>query len=112
MARLAIDMLRASLGAFDAYDLERAISIVKEDDELDNEFQSATRRLTTYVMEDPRNMGHAMNVLMVVKALERIGDHAKNIAEYVVFQVKGRDVRHVSTANLEQATFTEFESKG
>jgi len=101
MCRIACDMLRAALDAFDTMDMQRAIEIAKEDDELDNEFQSATRRLTTYVMEDSRNMGHAINVLLVIKALERIGDHAKNIAEYVVFLVKGKDVRHVAPQAIE-----------
>ncbi|MEA3411788.1 MAG: phosphate signaling complex protein PhoU [Pseudomonadota bacterium] len=101
MCGIACDMLRAALDAFDTMNMQRAVEIAKEDDELDNEFQSATRRLTTYVMEDSRNMGHAMNVLLVVKALERIGDHAKNIAEYVVFLVKGKDVRHVAPEAIE-----------
>ncbi|MCG6867692.1 MAG: phosphate signaling complex protein PhoU [Gammaproteobacteria bacterium] len=107
MCGIATEMLRSALDAFDTMDMERAIEIAKEDDELDNEFQSATRRLTTYVMEDSRNMGHAMNILLVVKALERIGDHAKNIAEYVVFLVKGRDVRHVASDRIEAESLRE-----
>jgi len=107
MRGIATEMLYSALDAFDTMDMKRAIEIAKEDDELDNEFQSATRRLTTYVMEDSRNMGHAMNILLVVKALERIGDHAKNIAEYVVFLVKGRDVRHVASNRIEAESLRE-----
>lgn len=100
MAEIARTMLRRSLDAFDRMDLESAVGLAQEDEELDNEFQSAMRRLATFVMEDSRNVGHALNVVFIIKALERIGDHAKNISEYVVFQVKGKDVRHVSASRL------------
>ena len=70
-------------------------------DELDSEFQAALRRLSTYTMEDARNVGHTINVTFIVKSLERIGDHAKNITEYVVFLVKGKDVRHVSPGSID-----------
>ena len=58
------------------------------------EFQSALRRLATYIMEDARNVGHAINTVLLVKALERIGDHARNLAEYVIYLVQGDDIRH------------------
>ncbi|HQC73567.1 MAG TPA: PhoU domain-containing protein, partial [Candidatus Competibacteraceae bacterium] len=73
------------------------------DDELDQEFQSALRQLITYMMEDPRTIGHAINVIFIIKALERIGDHSKNIAEYIIYLVKGKDVRHVKTEDLSSA---------
>nr|HMQ14145.1 PhoU domain-containing protein [Candidatus Competibacter phosphatis] len=63
--------------------------------------------LITYMMEDPRTIGHAINVLFIIKALERIGDHAKNIAEYIIYLVKGKDVRHVSMDTLEKDALAE-----
>jgi phosphate transport system protein len=95
MAKLATDMLHGCLDALARLDVEKAVNVAN-DDELDQEFQSALRRLITYMMEDPRTIGHAISVLFIIKALERIGDHAKNIAEYIIYLVKGKDVRHVS----------------
>jgi phosphate transport system regulatory protein PhoU len=100
MSKLAESMLRASLDAFDRLDLEKAVELYQGDAELDAEFQSALRRLVTFILEDARTVGHAMNVLFIIKALERVGDHAKNIAEQVIYLVKGKDVRHVSPATL------------
>ncbi|HPE72553.1 MAG TPA: phosphate signaling complex protein PhoU, partial [Candidatus Competibacter sp.] len=96
MAKLATDMLHGCLDALARVDVEMAVNVARGDDNLDQEFQSALRRLITYMMEDPRTIGHAINVLFIIKALERIGDHAKNIAEYIIYLVKGKDVRHVS----------------
>ena len=96
MAKLAQDMLHGCLDALARLDVEKAVEVAQGDDELDQEFQSALRRLITYMMEDPRTIGHAINVIFIVKALERIGDHSKNIAEYIIYLVKGKDVRHVS----------------
>ncbi len=100
MSKLAQLMLRESLDAFDRLDLDKAVEIVQGDDELDDEFQSSMRRLATYVMEDSRNMGHAINSTLVIKALERIGDHATSIAEQTIYQVKGKDVRHLSPEKI------------
>jgi phosphate transport system protein len=94
MAGLATRMLGDVLRAFDEMDVEAAFRVAAGDAELDREFSAASRRLSTYVMEDPRQLGHTINALTVVKALERIGDHAKNIAEHIVFLVTGQDVRH------------------
>ncbi len=102
MAKLAADMLHACLDALARLDVEMAVDVARGDDNLDQEFQSALRRLITYMMEDPRTIGHAINVLFIIKALERIGDHAKNIAEYIIYLVKGKDVRHVSMDVLEK----------
>ena len=107
MGNLAKGMMRESLDAFDQMNVDRAVALVQEDEELDNEFQSAMRRLSTFVLEDSRNLGHILNVVFVIKALERIGDHAKNIAEYIVFQTKGKDVRHVSPSKLSKQTYEE-----
>jgi len=101
-AKLAVEMLRGSLDALARLDVEKALTVAKRDSELDREFQSAVRYLVTYMMEDVRTIGHAINVIFMIKALERIGDHAKNIAEYVIYLVKGTDIRHVSVNDIEQ----------
>lgn len=102
MSRLAVNMLHGCLDALARLDVEKAVEVAKGDDELDQEFQSALRRLITYMMEDQRTIGHAINVLFIIKALERIGDHSKNIAEYIIYLVKGKDVRHVKMDILVQ----------
>jgi phosphate transport system protein len=94
MGKLAMSMLSESLEILDKLDAARAEEMVKGHGELDAEFQSSLRRLTTFVLEDARNVGHAINIVLMLKALERIGDHAKNIAEYVFFLIKGEDIRH------------------
>ncbi|MEE4377481.1 MAG: phosphate signaling complex protein PhoU [Candidatus Competibacteraceae bacterium] len=101
-ARLAVEMLRGSLDALARLDVEKALTVAKRDAELDREFQSALRYLITYMMEDVRTIGHAINVIFMIKSLERIGDHAKNIAEYVIYLVKGTDIRHASVDDIEQ----------
>ena len=101
MATLATRMLNDVLDALARLDVDKAIQVARGDVELDSEFQAALRRLSTYIMEDARNVGHTINVTFIVKSLERIGDHAKNIAEYVVFLVKGKDVRHVSPDSID-----------
>ncbi len=94
MGRLASTMLRGALDALARMDAEHAVEIAQGDAELDREFQAALRRLITYMMEDHRNIGHAIDVVFVIKALERVGDHSKNIAEHVIYLVRGEDVRH------------------
>ncbi|HNW79643.1 MAG TPA: phosphate signaling complex protein PhoU [Candidatus Competibacteraceae bacterium] len=103
MAKQATSMLHGCLDALARLDVERAVQVARGDDELDQEFQSALRRLITYMMEDPRTIGHAINVIFIIKALERIGDHSKNIAEYIIYLVKGKDVRHIKTEDLSSA---------
>ncbi|MDX1655847.1 MAG: phosphate signaling complex protein PhoU [Candidatus Competibacteraceae bacterium] len=94
MARLAMQMLRGALDSLARVDEQTAVEVARSDAELDDEFRGAMRRLITYMMEDPRTIGQAIDVLFIIKALERIGDHSKNITEYVVYLVKGKDVRH------------------
>ena len=101
MSTLATRMLHDVLDALARLDVDKAIQVARGDTELDHEFQAALRRLSTYIMEDARNVGHIINVTFIVKSLERIGDHSKNIAEYVVFLVKGKDVRHVSPESID-----------
>ena len=103
MAVLARRMVRDALDAFARLDVSEAVDVKKQDKSLDLEFQSAIRHLITYMMEDPRTIGRAIDVLFVVKALERIGDHAKNIGEYVIYLVKGKDIRHIGLDQAVQA---------
>ncbi|MFN0162818.1 MAG: phosphate signaling complex protein PhoU [Burkholderiales bacterium] len=93
-ANLAINMLKSALDAFARIDSTAAEQIVRRDREIDNEFRSLLRELITFMMEDPRTISTALGVVWIAKALERVGDHAKNIAEYVVFIAEGTDVRH------------------
>lgn len=94
MGKLVAAMLQDALEAFRLMDVERAEGMAAGHTELDAEFQSSLRRLATFVMEDSRTVGHTINVTLITKSLERIGDHAHNIAEYIIYLVKGKDVRH------------------
>ncbi|WP_207389124.1 phosphate signaling complex protein PhoU [Marinobacter halodurans] len=95
-------MLRDSLDAFARLDSEQALRIMKEDKRVDEEYQAATRTLVTFMMEDPRNITRCMSVMWVLRALERVGDHACNIAEHVIFMAKGEDVRHTPMEEAEK----------
>jgi phosphate transport system protein len=100
MARFACNMLRDALDAFDRMDAGRAVEVARRDAELNSEFQDAVRRLVTQVMEDPRRLAAVLDAVTVLKALEHVGDHAKNIARHVLYLVEGRDVRHEDTSVL------------
>ena len=89
-------MLQHALDAFARLDVERAASIIAEDEEIDAAFSAILRQLISYMMEDPRTITPALEIVFIAKSIERIGDHAKNIAEAVVQVVKGKDVRHAS----------------
>jgi phosphate transport system protein len=93
-ADLAAQLLRRSLDAFARLSAEDAAAIIRDDDELDREFDGFVRKLITYMMEDPRTISASLDLLTLAKAIERIGDHAKNVAEFVIYIVKGDDVRH------------------
>ena len=95
-AELATTQLRKSLDAFARLDVERALDVLKHDDEIDKEFDGLLRKLITYMMEDPRTISSSIDLVFVAKAIERVGDHAKNLAEVVIYVVKGQDVRHNS----------------
>ena len=102
MGDLALDMVRTALDAFARLDLVTATKVARDDLQLDDEFRAILRQLITFMMEDPRTISLSLEIVFVSKALERIGDHAKNIAEYVVFLVKGKDVRHTTVEQLER----------
>jgi phosphate transport system protein len=102
-ADLASGLLNKALDAFARLDVNAALSILKEDDIIDQEFDGFVRKLITYMMEDPRMISPSLDLLFLAKAIERIGDHAKNIAEFIIYVVKGEDVRHSSIDHVEQA---------
>ncbi|SFL86783.1 phosphate signaling complex protein PhoU [Marinobacter zhejiangensis] len=95
-------MLHDALDAFARLDSEQALRVMKEDKRVDEEYQAATRTLLTFMMEDTRNISRCMSVMWVLRALERVGDHACNIAENVIFMVKGEDIRHTSMERAEE----------
>jgi phosphate transport system protein len=102
-ADLASGLLRKALDAFARLDTAAAVSILKEDDLIDQEFDGFVRKLITYMVEDPRTISASLDLLFLAKAIERIGDHAKNIAEFIIYVVKGADVRHTSMQHVESA---------
>jgi phosphate transport system protein len=102
-ADLAGGLLRKALDAFARLDTATAVAILKEDDAIDQEFDGFVRKLITYMMEDPRTISSSLDLLFLAKAIERIGDHAKNIGEQIIYVVKGADVRHSSMEEIESA---------
>lgn len=102
-ADLAIASLRNALDAFARLDTRQALDVLKHDDKIDAEFDGLLRKLITYMMEDPRTISSSIDLVFVAKAIERVGDHAKNLAEAVIYVVKGLDVRHTSTQDVEDA---------
>jgi phosphate transport system protein len=103
-AGYALDMLKKSLDAFARVDITAAAAVVKQDRALDDQFRGILRQLITFMMEDARTISTSIEILFVAKALERIGDHAKNMSEYVVYLVKGKDVRHITAEEFDRET--------
>ncbi|MCX7140677.1 MAG: phosphate signaling complex protein PhoU [Proteobacteria bacterium] len=103
ISAIVIDMLRQSLDGFARLDAEVAPVIARRDLEVDDAFQAILRDLLTRMMEDPRAISATLDIIFIAKALERAGDHAKNISEYVVYMIKGKDVRHLNADEIEQA---------
>ena len=99
---MAVSILRRALDAFARLDTVAAAQIVRDDKAIDEEFRAFVRKLVSYMMEDPRTISVGLDYLFIAKAIERIGDHAKNIAEFIIYIVKGTDVRHKSRDALER----------
>lgn len=95
-------MTQQALNAFARLDTAEALVVLREDDNVDLEYRSATRALITFMMEDPRSISQVMNIMWVLRSLERVGDHASNLAEYVIYLVEGEDVRYTKTEQIEQ----------
>ena len=104
MADSALGMLRRALDAFARLDTSAALELAEADQELDEDFAAELRQLITFMMEDPRTISMSIDTLFISKAIERIGDHAKNISEYVVYLVKGKDIRHTSLETIKRET--------
>lgn len=102
-ADLAVALLRKALDAFARLDTARALEVLKQDDQIDQEFDGLLRKLITYMMEDPRTISSSIDLVFVAKAIERVGDHAKNLAEAIIYVVKGTDVRHHTVEAVEDA---------
>ena len=102
MSEISLAMLRNALDAFARLDASLTAEVIARDDDVDEEFKAILRQLITMMMEDPRTISMSIEMLFIAKAVERIGDHAKNIAEYVIYIVKGKDVRHVSREEVER----------
>ncbi|MFN3859839.1 MAG: phosphate signaling complex protein PhoU [Roseateles sp.] len=100
-ADLAVASLRKALDAFARLDSKQALEVIKQDNEIDIEFDGLMRKLVTYMMEDPRTISASIDLVFVAKAIERVGDHAKNVAEQVIYVVKGTDVRHTPMGDVE-----------
>ncbi len=102
MAKVVSGMLRRALDAFERLDLAGTAEVVRRDVDVNDAFRAILRQLISYMIEDPRTITASLDLLFVAKALERIGDHAKNIAEHAIYAVKGADVRHATVAEIEQ----------
>lgn len=97
-------MVRDAMNAFARLDVDDAFEVVREDEDVDQEYNAIQRQCITFMMEDPRSIKRVMNVTWTARSLERIGDHAKNICEYVIYMVRGRDVRHTGISDASELT--------
>ncbi|MBT9612141.1 MAG: phosphate signaling complex protein PhoU [Burkholderiales bacterium] len=102
MTTIVLDMLRKALDGFARLEASNATQIARLDESVDEEYRMVLRHLVTYMMEDPRSISMFIEIIFAAKAIERMGDHAKNMSEYVVYMVKGKDVRHTSVEEIEK----------
>ncbi|HCI13989.1 MAG TPA: phosphate transport system regulatory protein PhoU [Gallionellaceae bacterium] len=100
-AKLVLDMLHQALDSFARLDVSGVTRVIRQDELVDNEFRTVLRYLVTLMMEDPRTISGALEMLFIAKSVERMGDHAQNMAEYMVYMIKGRNARHISVEKIE-----------
>jgi phosphate transport system protein len=102
MGKQVQDMVNSVLDAFARLDVDKALEVARADKQVDREYKSAMREIVTYMMEDPRSITRSMNIIWALRSLERIGDHVGNIADHIIFLVKGLDLRHTSLSEMER----------
>ncbi|OOZ43106.1 phosphate signaling complex protein PhoU [Solemya elarraichensis gill symbiont] len=107
MSRYVDEMIEKAIDSFDNRDLDSAGEVIEMGLDLVDQFRSAIRRLSTFIMEDSRSVGYAVDIVLALRALERVGGHSKNIARYMVYMIKGKDVRHETTERLLQEMHTD-----